>query len=406
MSRPGSQELGVLSEAMGLLMRLRSVIGNAVLVMGTCGVTLLLLEGAFRFNYEPVRAEMNDFRLVQSSFFQRDEQLGWVPRPQVAGEHPYNGTMVPFHTNSRGWRDRDYSIQKIPGTSRIVVLGDSYTWGYRVRDEDVYPKVLESLLEHVEVINLGVTAYATEQELLYFKREGLQYHPDIVLLAFCQNDFDEADGKVLRRALATTAVPNPVVAKKSEREPSGMFLSLKRWINERSVLYSWIRDRINTNRMFVKFLVKIGLKGPLAGIEELDVNILPALKAAPVSLNPLMESAKSHVLELRDLLAVQGIRLIVVLVPAPQSVDSELFAQSIAFTRFEPEDFDLEQPYRLMEDFARINHIELVNPLETFRRAHHPSRSLYLVRDMHFSPKGHEVFAQEITRYLRGSIGP
>lgn len=95
-----------------------------------------------------------------------------------------------------------------------------------------------------------------------------------------------------------------------------------------------------------------------------------------------------------------------VLVPSPQSVDAELFGQSIAPTRFESEDFDLDQPYRMMEDFAKINHIELINPLESFRRAHHSSTSLYLARDMHFSPKGHQVFAQEIARYLRESTEP
>lgn len=389
-------------------MRLRSAIGNsvgsAVLVIGACGVTLLLLEAVFRLSYEPVSAQLNDFRLIRSSFFQRDEQLGWVPRPQITGEHPYNGTLVPFHTNSRGLRDREYPIRKAHGTTRIVALGDSYTWGYRVRDEEVYPEVLESLLENVEVINLGVTAYATEQELLYLKREGLQYHPDIVLLAFCLNDFDEADGKVLRRGLGTPTESNPVLEKKTEPGPSGSFLKVKQWINERSALYGWIRDRINTNRRLVKFLVKIGLKGPLAGIEGLDVSLLPALKPAPEFLSPLIELAKSHLLELRDVLAAEGIRFIVVLVPSPQSVDVELFGQSIAFTRFESQDFDLDQPYLLMEDFARSNHIELINPLESFRRSHRSPASLYLVRDMHFSPKGHQVFAREIARYLREPI--
>lgn len=387
-------------------MRLRSAIANAVLVIGACGITLLLLEGVFRLSYDPVSAQMTDFRLRGSSFFQRDEQLGWVPRPQIAGEHPYNARMVPFHTNSRGWRGREYPIQKVRGTTRIVVLGDSYTWGYRVRDEEVYPEVLQSLLENVETINLGVPAYATEQEMQYFKREGFQFQPDIVLLAFCLNDFDEADGKSLRWVPTATAAANSAVVNKAKLEPSEMFLSVKQWINERSVLYAWIRDRINTNRTLVRLLVKVGVKGPLAGIEELDVNVLPALKPVPVLLSPLMELAKAHVLQLRDLLAAKGIRFIVVLVPSPQSVDAELFGQSIAPTRFEPENFDLDQPYRMMEDFAKINRIELINPLERFRRAHHSSASLYLVRDMHFSPKGHQVFAEEIARYLRESTGP
>lgn len=276
-------------------MRLRSAIANAVLVIGACGVTLFLLEGVFRLTYDPVSTQMTDFRLTWSSFFQRDEQLGWVPRPQIAGEHPYNGRMVPFHTNSRGWRGREYPIQKDRGTTRIVVLGDSYTWGYRVRDEDVYPEVLQSLLENVETINLGVPAYATAQEMEYFKREGLQFQPDIVLLAFCLNDFDEADGKSLRQVRAAAAA-NSAVVSKAKLEPSETFLSVKQWINERFVLYGWIRDRINTNRTLVKFLVKVGIKGPLAGIEELDVNVLPALKPVPVLLSPLMELAKAQVL--------------------------------------------------------------------------------------------------------------
>lgn len=341
--------------------------------------------------YTPHAKETENFRLVRSGYYQLDGQLGWLPRAQISGEHPYNGTLVPFHTNSRGLRDREYSLEKPAGITRIVALGDSYTWGYRVRDEEVYTEVLESLLPHMEVINLGVTAFMTDQELQYLKREGLAYDPDIVLLAFCLNDFDEADGKVVRRVNATTG-------KASEERPVSQSWMAR--IKRQSVLFAWIRDRLNTNRLLVKMLARLGLREPLGEADVLDVSLLPALKEPPASFPPLIEMAQAKILEIYQELASRSIRLIVVLIPSPFSADKDRFTQAIAVSRFEESDFDLDQPYRLMEKFARTNHIELINPVNVFRQSHSYANPLYLFRDMHFSPIGHRVFAQEIYEYL------
>ena len=73
----------------------------------------------------------------------------------MEGEHPYYDRVIPFHTNSRGWRDREYPLEATVSTQRIVVLGDAFTWGYRVPDREVYPEVLESLMEKTDVITPG-----------------------------------------------------------------------------------------------------------------------------------------------------------------------------------------------------------------------------------------------------------
>ena len=109
----------------------------------------------------------------------------------MEGEHPYYDRVIPFHTNSRGWRDREYPLEATASTQRIVVLEDAFTWGYRVRDREVYPEVLESLMEKTDVINLGVPGFATDQELQYFKRAWLPYHPDTVILGFYLDNISE-----------------------------------------------------------------------------------------------------------------------------------------------------------------------------------------------------------------------
>lgn len=372
----------------------KTILANGGIVAGTVLVLALCLEGVARLLYEPVSSGREDFSLIKSGYYQRDEQVGWLPRPNVFGEHPYNGTMVPFHTNSHGLRGGEHSISKPSGVRRLIALGDSFTWGYRVRDDDVYPVRLEARLSGVgvEVINLGVTAFMTDQEVQYFKREGLQYDPDIVVLSFCVNDFYEADGKFLqylsRRAESGVSAKSP--------RTDGVVQRIK----QSSVLYAWMRDRINTNRGLVRMLATAGLREPLTGLASLDVSLLPMLNQLPEQFAPLIALAQSHVLELRDLLRARGIRLILVLIPSPLSVDDVLFSQTIALSQFEASDFDREQPYRMMEEFARVNQIELLNPLKEFRAQHSPSAPLYLVRDMHFNSRGHDLFAQAIARYL------
>lgn len=128
-------------------------------------------------------------------------------------------------TNSNGFRDREYPRDKPAGVTRILVLGDSIVAGNGIRSaEDVFVKRLERLLnapsgrQRYEVLNLGVGGYQTYQEVELLRVKGLAYHPDIVLVAFCLNDFDAfADGGVYDALLQLNPQFNPA------RRPSGFW---------------------------------------------------------------------------------------------------------------------------------------------------------------------------------------
>jgi lysophospholipase L1-like esterase len=99
--------------------------------------------------------------------------------------------MVPFRTNSQGLVDREYSVQKPPGTCRVVVLGDSYTMPEGVRQEDAWHTLLEdefnrsSRGKKYEFINFGVAGYTLDQYLATLEYRALRYSPDHVILGFC-----------------------------------------------------------------------------------------------------------------------------------------------------------------------------------------------------------------------------
>jgi lysophospholipase L1-like esterase len=65
------------------------------------------------------------------------------------------------------------------------MLGDSITFGYGVRDGETFSAVLETMDPRLEVVNLGVQGYGTDQELLKLEREGLGFAPDVVVLNVC-----------------------------------------------------------------------------------------------------------------------------------------------------------------------------------------------------------------------------
>ena len=100
---------------------------------------------------------------------------------------------VPVRTNALGFRStRDDRIAKNPNTFRILVLGDSVTFGHGAVHD--YPAVLESQLKQWrpevdwQVWNLGVPGYNTSQELSYLHEVGPSYQPDLVIVGFFIND--------------------------------------------------------------------------------------------------------------------------------------------------------------------------------------------------------------------------
>jgi hypothetical protein len=121
---------------------------------------------------------------------------------------------VPVRINSLGFRDRrDYALDKPPNTLRILVLGDSVTFGHGTLDDTTYPYLLEQRLRgwrpdvNWEVWNLGVPGYNTRQELDYLKEIGPRAQPDVVVVGFYPNDFTGSNApqpppSLLRRASA------------------------------------------------------------------------------------------------------------------------------------------------------------------------------------------------------------
>jgi hypothetical protein len=102
---------------------------------------------------------------------------------------------VPVHINRFELRDpREYSLAKSANTFRILVLGDSVTFGHGSIYEHSYPYLLEQQLTtwrhdiDWQVWNAAVPGYNTSQELAQLLEVGPRFQPDLVVVGFFEND--------------------------------------------------------------------------------------------------------------------------------------------------------------------------------------------------------------------------
>ena len=120
---------------------------------------------------------------------------GFHPREIVRIGDPDTGRLYKSLTNSRGWRDSEHFLDNPDGAFRILILGDSNTFGAIVPANLIYTRVLEDSLraegKNVEVISIAYGRWGTDQELEAFREEGIRYNPDLVILQFSANDISD-----------------------------------------------------------------------------------------------------------------------------------------------------------------------------------------------------------------------
>jgi lysophospholipase L1-like esterase len=147
----------------------------------------------------------------QSGIFEGDPLLLWRLKPNL--DHAVWDFTV-LSTNSDHLRSEQSSVSlqpKQPGAIRVVCLGDSVTFGFRVPvvwpDKPTeydpewlpYPMLLEKQFRaanpgrNIEVITMAVPGYTSHQGLAWLRRDIKKLKPDLVTVSFGWNDASFSD---------------------------------------------------------------------------------------------------------------------------------------------------------------------------------------------------------------------
>lgn len=97
-------------------------------------------------------------------------------------------------TNRYGFREREFEVPKPPGVYRVMVLGDSFTWGYGLSLEERYSAIAEARLNQAsvgrrfEVLTFAIPGYSTIRQRNLLDHYKLEVEPDLIVVGFCLND--------------------------------------------------------------------------------------------------------------------------------------------------------------------------------------------------------------------------
>jgi lysophospholipase L1-like esterase len=161
----------------------RAILINLLLALLSTGLALVVGEAALRLlGLGPMYVSPERDR-----FWKYDSLLGWALQPGQEGSFETAQFRITVHINRRGLRDREHAYERSGEARRILVLGDSFAWGYGVEEPERFTQRLETLLG-AEVINAAVSGYSTDQELLWYRDEGRKYDQDLVIVGFTGND--------------------------------------------------------------------------------------------------------------------------------------------------------------------------------------------------------------------------
>jgi len=123
--------------------------------------------------------EAADFQGV----FREDPLLGYAPAERTRSPHGW------WIANDIGARSIADTTPDVPaGRRRLLVVGESYGCGSRVRQEEAWPTVVETEAPGVQVVNLAVDGYSMAQALLRFRRVTETVDYDAVVLVFVPNE--------------------------------------------------------------------------------------------------------------------------------------------------------------------------------------------------------------------------
>lgn len=150
------------------------------------------------------------FRETVTKRDERDKQAdGSVSLRSIINPHPSDEIIyrlkpnldvkfknVRVITNSHGMRSPEVSVEKADCHYRIALLGDSYAFGWGVKQDKIFARVLEEKLNETnqqdltfEVLNFAVPGYSTFQEVAALREYDLKFDLDAVLVFFVENDF-------------------------------------------------------------------------------------------------------------------------------------------------------------------------------------------------------------------------
>jgi lysophospholipase L1-like esterase len=358
-------------------------IPNLTLLGASVFVALLMGEGILRF-----MEALEPCKDVPSTM---DPTL-WALRPahlDFRRHCPEFDTR--FTSNSSGFRGPEFPpVEKATGKQRLLFLGDSFTEGLGVEEDERFARLIANDLNgRADAVILGYAGSSPVHALNYYRRIGRQYHPDVVVHEFYTvNDILEHSRDFTVQGSGKTVTVTGILPYPDE--------NWRVWIGRHSRVVQLLYDRVYRPLRLMMLKEEAGAKktarqasGPFFKFTREGY--------ADLEQEHAWEYTRDVMEELRNEVEADGGKFVVIVIPPHMLVQTEL-QQTIETSMQDyipKENWDFGAVYtRVLEEFAKSG-FTVVDPLGALRKGVTPSERTYFRIDPHLTPKGHRIVADE-----------
>lgn len=338
----------------------------------------------------------------------------FTPNTTLKTNSPQNEINYDARINNFGLRGEDITLEKPKGTMRILLVGDSFTFGVGAQDNETIPYYFEEIVKKkysndIEVINCGMGLLCTTLHYINIRDKYLQLSPDLVILLFDLTDLWD-DWEMERQLIYDNA------GKIVRCDPYYEYGKFNWWIvlREHSKFADWFYDKIIRSYRKMKILgfrryLSLARQGKRAKgeIAKLTHSLVDPIafdglfftrgKTREQDIRRHFQRTAKLLLMIRDMLKQKNIDFIMVTYPYGMYVGPDQWSKGRTFWGFEEgKTYTDYFCFELMDEFAKGNHIDLINLLPAFLE--NKDKKLFFDYDGHFTPTANKIVAETLSK--------
>ena len=365
-------------------------------------IILILFEASLRLFY-PQLVFKHDIIESSTQIFNESYYFPWELKPLTKTQHisVTDEFNVSISTNSLGYRDYEFTIEKPGDIYRILMVGDSTTYGFGVEIDETYIKILEKYLnkggnKRYSVINAGFkSGRSPDTEYLFIKNEGISLNPDMIMVGFFIGD-DFNDYKRNIWELDSEGDINRIISKETYID------SKNRLRNIENGSENGIKEKAYRINVFLSFHSHLYVL-----FKNTFRNILITLKNGKpepgiYSLNYServerdIETTLDLLLKMKKIAYEHDIKFVILIIPTKDQVYNY---------NIKDKNNDLlnwTRPNNILTDFGERNNIEMIDILPYLREyVRYNKDMIYFKIDPHWNKNGNYVVGRSLYEEIK-----
>lgn len=367
------------------MIKKNELLKNLILFAFVLIVCFLIIEVSLRIFF-PVSEY-----LYEKNTFILDDDVGYLLSPNLNYDLKQLEFNVNLQTNQFGFRDPTFNLKNLDeNTINILSIGDSFTFGYGVEENETFNSIIETNLNQItptNIYSIGLGGYGTIQEIILSKKYIPTINPEYVIINFyvgndIRNNYYFNKGRkwhLHKGHLVTTKYNSLSISQKIDL-----------FFGKHLYTVKYIKATFGRNPALQKLYNKI------RKTKEVEKGIAQFKKTYTDSEYEDFYITEKAILDYNDYLKSQKTPLLINIIPAKYQLAENLKNIQATSNNIDVNELDFNKPNNLLIDLCNNNaNIECVDLTEEFKNKN--PEELYFKVDGHWNRNGHALAGEILT---------